>query len=152
VRAHDIARGPDQRALAALRAAQAARPAEAATPVILALTHADRLPPPREWAPPYDMGGVAPKVQSFRAAMGAARAALDIDRAVILRADTPETAWNLEALHAALAAALPAARARQLDRAFAPPGWAGLAAGTLLRLPGLARRLWSAGEGPRRSD
>jgi predicted GTPase len=151
-RAHDIARGPDQRALAALRGAQAARRAETAAPVILVLTHADRLPPPRDWAPPYDLQGEAAKEQSFRAALGAARAALDIDRAVILRCDSVADAWNLDALRAALAAALPAARARQLDRAFAPAGWAGLAAGTLVRLPGLARRLWSAGEGGRRRN
>jgi hypothetical protein len=108
---------------------------------VLALTHADRLPPPREWAPPYAMGGIRAKEQSFRAAMGAARAALDLPVAVPVRSDSPEAAWNLDALRAALAAALPEARRRQLDRAMAPDSWSQVAAQTARSLPALGRRL-----------
>jgi predicted GTPase len=141
-RAHDVARGPDQRALAALRDARTEAPTLSAAPVVLALTHADRLDPPRDWAPPYPTGDDRPKAASMRAALGAARAALDLDRAVILRCDHPETAWNLDALEAALREALPEARARRLDRAMARPGWGAVARRTVASLPGLARALW----------
>lgn len=140
-RAHDIARGPDQRALAALRAHAAANPAGRAAPILLALTHADRLPPPREWAPPYALGGIRAKEQSMRAALGAARAALDLPVAVPVRCDTPETAWNLDMLRAAIAAALPEARRRQLERALAPEGWGQVAIRSARGLPALGRRL-----------
>lgn len=153
VRAHDIARGPDQRALAALRARTAADPTLRPTPIVLALTHADRLPPPREWAPPYEPGGTRPKEQSLRAALGAARAALDLPVAVAVRCDTPETAWNIGGLQAALAATLPEARRKQLERAMAPEGWGALARQTARGLPKLGRRLGRLASGvlfPRR--
>jgi hypothetical protein len=109
---------------------------------VLVLTHADRLPPPRDWAPPYDLNGAGPKEESMRAAIGAARAALDLERAVIVRCDTPEAAWNIEGLNTAILAALPQARARQLERAMTPPGWGDLTVGTVKGLPRLAWSIW----------
>ncbi|TVQ56711.1 MAG: hypothetical protein EA355_06000 [Rhodobacteraceae bacterium] len=140
VRAHDPARGPDRAALDALRERWAADPARRRPPVVVALTCADRLDPPAEWAPPYDPAGERPKEQAMRAAAAAAEAALGAAPAIPVSVSSPEAAWNLDALRAALAAAAPDAERRKLERALGPAGWAARARDAALSVPGLARQ------------
>ena len=116
---HRADRGADLAALAALRRWSAAHPARPLPPLVFAPTHADRLDPPGEWRPPYDVeSGKRPKEKSIRRAVEALREALAWPEAacvpVVVAAD--REAWNLAALRAALLAARPAAEAVRAAR------------------------------------
>jgi hypothetical protein len=112
--------------------------------VVVALASADRLDPPGEWSPPYDAAGDRPKERAMRAAVDAAAGALRTETVIPVSVASPETAWNLAALRAALAAEAPDAERRKLERAMAPEGWTGRARDAARSLPGLARRLAAA--------
>ncbi|WP_237217848.1 GTPase family protein, partial [Falsiroseomonas oryziterrae] len=103
--------------LQALRALQAADHARRPPPLVVALTHVDRLRPAAEWTPPYDPAGTRPKEESLRAAMEAVAAALDVPRAAVIPVAVPQGAasWNHEALWAAIAAQLDEAKLRRLE-------------------------------------
>lgn len=120
-------RAADQRALAALDAVTTPDPRLRTIPRVLVLTHADRLDPPLEWAPPYDpLAGERPKERSMRAAMAAAAESLGIPAARTALVALPEDAppWNLEALWETIHSALPEAKQKQLERALRREGWA----------------------------
>lgn len=119
-------RAADQRALQALDALTAPDPRLRAIPRVLVLTHADRLDPPLEWDPPYDPeAGTRPKEVNLRAARAVAVETLGIPLGRTLLVALPPDAepWNLPALWAAIHAALPEAKQKQLERALRQEGW-----------------------------
>ncbi|GEO81600.1 GTPase domain-containing protein [Pararhodospirillum oryzae] len=149
--AHRADRAVDQRALAALRALVEQDPRRCETPVVLALTHADRLPPPLEWAPPYaPENGTRAKERLMREARAWSAETLAVPLArcalVALRpAGDGEggEAWNLDALRACLAAVEPLARQRQLQRGRRPAGWLSQMIDAARSVPGAATRAWT---------
>lgn len=88
-RATQPARAPDQQLHAQFVKHFAARPERRMPPVLLALTHIDRLPPRNEWDPPYDLEWPAGKAATIRRALDSAAAAIGLD------ADTPEVPVSL---------------------------------------------------------
>ena len=91
-------------------------------PHVLALTHIDSLRPFAEWSPPLEVN--APKTakeKSVRTAMEVAARELDLPLAqtVPVRADTAEAAYNIDALWAAITAAVPEAKRSRLQRCLA---------------------------------
>ncbi|MEA3640274.1 MAG: GTPase [Lamprobacter sp.] len=137
-------RAADQRGLAALRALTATDPRLSAIPLLLVATHADRLDPPLEWSPPYDpITGVRPKETNMRAALEAAAQALTIPtgRSLIVAVPPDEPPWNLDGLWATVAAALPAARQKQLERGLSEEGWFKWVVDGVRTLPGALRQI-----------
>lgn len=133
-------RAADQKALRALRDMGRNDVRLRETPIVLAATHADRLNPPMEWAPPYDPAtGTRPKERSMCAAIAALSASLAIpaDRCALVSAELPdERAWNVAALWACIHAALPEAKKKQLERGLREDGWLKVAADTLRSVTG----------------
>jgi len=78
VRATQPARAPDEQLYAALNTWFEDHPERRMPPVLLALTHVDRLPPRAEWAPPYDLHGDRRKGETMRRALISARAAIGL--------------------------------------------------------------------------
>lgn len=118
VGAHRADRHIDQEALRAFREHFAARLNRRRPPVLLVLTHIDRLRPFDEWSPPYDLDAPASaKAKTIRAAVDAIAADLAFAPAdvvaVSLRA---EKTYNVEKVWAHIAAALPEAMRAQLLR------------------------------------
>jgi predicted GTPase len=114
------AREPDRLALAALRRAQ--DQATDPPPVLLVVAHVDRLSPFAEWAPPYDLvrpGGQ--KAANIRDAIDTIGAELGIARedAVPVCLDPRRGVYNIDLVWALIAARLPQARMRQIQRAYA---------------------------------
>lgn len=142
--AHRADRRGDQEALRAFRSYFEKNTQRRRPPLLLVLTHADRLDPAREWAPPYnDRDGDRPKEQSMRAARQAACAALEIppDRSALVLCETPADAWNLEEVWARLHAALPAARQTRLERLLTRRSLLEGVQDTAKTLPGLIRQM-----------
>ena len=115
------ARAMDRAALDAIRSA-AAKAGRHMPPHVLALTHIDSLRPFAEWSPPLEVN--APKTakeKSVRTAMEVAARELDLPLAqtVPVRADTAEAAYNIDALWAAITAAVPEAKRSRLQRCLA---------------------------------
>lgn len=125
------ARAMDRAALDAI-AASAAKAGRQVPPRVLALTHIDRLRPFTEWAPPLDVNTPrTAKETSVRAAMEAAAGELSLPLAqtVPVRADTAEDAYNIDALWAAITAAVPHAKRSRLQRCLAGEAawsWSGI--------------------------
>ena len=120
--ANAAAREPDRHALAALRAAQAQNRAADPPPVLLVVAHVDRLSPFAEWAPPYDIARPdGPKATNIRDAVEAICADLGIARedAVPVCLDPRRGVYNLDVVWALIAARLPQARTRQIQRRYA---------------------------------
>jgi predicted GTPase len=104
--AHRPARASERAALDALRAQFTADPRRKMPPLVVVASHIDRLPPVREWSPPYNVADpVTAKEQSIRAALEAIAADLDVplENIVPTRLDGPEP-YNLDALRLRLAA------------------------------------------------
>lgn len=117
VAAHRADRDVDLQAVSALRRALAALPHRRSAPLLVVLTHIDRLRPVQEWSPPYDLNAsTQPKANSIRLAMDAVShdLAISIDDIVPVSLGTP--AYNIDALWARIALALPDARRAQLVR------------------------------------
>jgi predicted GTPase len=151
-KANETARNADMQALAALRAAAAAEPFRRRAPILLVLTHADKLAPSGEWAPPYDpVNGEGRKEQSMRMACAAWETALGLTGAIPVRCDAPRRAWNIDALRARLADIEPQARARQLERASTPFSVVESAFDVVTATPSLLRRLRAAMRRPGRA-
>lgn len=136
-------RAGDQRALALLDALTERRPELRPVPRILVLTHADRLDPPLEWAPPYDIEqGNRGKEEQMRAASRAASEQLGIppERSALIAIPPQHRAWNLEGLYQAIVRATPEARQKQLERRLAKAGWLHRAKNLLTSLPAVSNR------------
>lgn len=105
--AHRPDRALDRAALDAIRVHFAARPERTMPPVVVVMTHIDRLSPAREWLPPYDISKPErPKAAAIRAALDAAAAdlALPVADIVPVRLQPREHAYNVELIQASLAA------------------------------------------------
>lgn len=109
----------DRAALTAVRQHFAARPDRHMPPVLLVLTHVDRLRPFQEWNPPYDLNDAAsPKAASMRAAIEAAATDLGMPLSDVIPCCLASTAprYNVDAVWAAISQRLPEARRAQLVR------------------------------------
>lgn len=118
--ANAAAREPDRQALAALRAAQTL--ITDPPPVLLVVPHVDRLPPFAEWAPPYDLARPrGPKATNIGDAVDTICAELGIARenAVPVCLDPGRQRYNIDLVWALIAARLPQAQMRQMQRAYA---------------------------------
>jgi predicted GTPase len=109
----------DRVALEMIRAHFAAHPERRMPPMLLVLTHVDRLRPFGEWQPPYDLEDAAsPKATSMRAAVEAAAADLGFAASdvipVCLSSDLER--YNVDAVWGAISARLPEAQRARLVR------------------------------------
>jgi predicted GTPase len=120
--AHQAAREVDREALGAIRERFAAHPNRHRPPILLVLTHIDRLRPFEEWEPPYDLAkAVRPKAQSIRGAMEAAAAELGFGIAEVLpvRVDVAAALYNIDALWGRMMELMPEAQRARLVRTLA---------------------------------
>lgn len=140
-KANDTARNADMRAIEAFRAAAAAEPYRRRAPVLLVLTHADKLTPGGEWAPPYDVNGVRQKERSVRAACEAWETVLGLTGSVAVRCDDPQRAWNIDSVREKITDIKPRALARQLERANTPYALVEMALDAVTAAPALFKRL-----------
>lgn len=119
VAAHRADREIDRAALAALRAHFASSPDRRPPPILVVLTHIDRLRPWGEWQPPYDIAEPSgPKARTIREAALAVAEDLGLDIADVVPVSlSPEhDAYNVDALWGRIADASPAARQARLVR------------------------------------
>lgn len=96
-----------------------ADPARRAAPVLVALTHIDRLRPLREWDPPYDLDPpVGPKAEQIAAAVIAAAGDLGVDVSTVIPVcAAPGRVYNVDdALWAAMLFEVPEANRVRLLR------------------------------------
>lgn len=119
VAANRADRDVDQKALNAFRSYFGERLNRRRPPVLLVATHIDRLRPFREWAPPYDLENPkSDKARTIADALAAIRHDLGFETsdAVAVALLTDERSYNLDAVWAAIAAAVPEATRAQLLR------------------------------------
>jgi predicted GTPase len=113
------AREVDRAAVTAVREHFAGQPSRRQPPMLLVLTHVDRLRPFQEWEPPYDLdAGTGEKAKSIREAVEAACQELGFAQgeAVPVRADIAVAAYNIDAVWAKLIALTPSAQRARLLR------------------------------------
>jgi predicted GTPase len=137
--AHRADRAPDTRARRQLQAAFDATLHRRQPPILLVMTHADRLTPASEWAPPYDfVRGGRPKEIAIRNALSAARTALWLSEGQSVPVSILESseAWNLDAVWTAIARQAPAASQRRMERLAANRGFLDVAADLGRAIPG----------------
>jgi uncharacterized protein len=111
--AHRADRAIDRAVLDAVRSHYAAEPRRSMPPLIVVMTHIDRLSPAREWQPPYDIAAPQrPKETTIRHALDAVAADLAVPLADIVpaRLQPLEDAYNVELIWALLAARFEAAQ------------------------------------------
>jgi len=109
----------DSRALDEIRRYFADRPNRRRPPMLLVLSHVDRLRPMQEWAPPYDLASKDnAKAASIRAGMGAAGADLGFAEDAIVPAclDPDIGIYNVDAIWAEIMEEIPEAQRAQLVR------------------------------------
>jgi predicted GTPase len=109
----------DRVALDHVRRYFAERPDRRRPPMMLVLSHVDRLRPFQEWSPPYDLlGATSPKAQSIVAAVQAAGADLDLTPSHIVPAclASPPGLYNVDAVWAQIVSLIPEAQRAQLVR------------------------------------
>jgi uncharacterized protein len=112
IAAHRADRALDRKALDAVRARFAQDPRRKMPPLVVIATHVDRLPPVREWEPPYNVDTpTRRKEQSIRAAIDAIAGdlAVPVTGIVPVRLDGGH-GYNLDALSARLAEHFDAAK------------------------------------------
>lgn len=130
-------RAADVAALEALRGWAGTQKRNRPPPILVAMTHADRLRPAGEWAPPYDLDRpVGAKALNIQAARDSVAAALLVPNAGIVPVALPEglAAWNIGTLWERLSAGLDAARRARHERlldAGSAPSWRAEARKTL---------------------
>ena len=115
------ARRLDQDALQALQERFDSQPNRKSPPILIVVTHVDRLSPQREWAPPYNVEKPTQgKAVSIRAAIDVISSALPQARglAVPVALRKGEPGYNLDALWVAMNLLLDDARHTALDRAL----------------------------------
>lgn len=129
------ARDEERRLLAAVRRRFEHSTTRAVPPVVVAVTHVDRLRPAAEWRPPYDLErGDSEKERNIRDALDVIAVDLGVDRRLVVPVCVAEGhSFNVDdGLVAALLAVLPeAARARTcrwLERRLGHAGWSRLGA------------------------
>jgi predicted GTPase len=127
------ARELDRAALAAIRERFAAKPSRHRPPMLLVLTHIDKLRPFKEWEPPYDLdAGLSEKATSIRAAAEAVSGELGfaVGDVVPVRADISAASYNVDAVWARIVALVPEAERARLVRVLADvrsaSGWGSL--------------------------
>ncbi len=89
----------DRGAIEAIRARFTADPRRSLIPILVVLTGIDRLPPAREWHPPYDIERPGnPKAHAIRAAIDSTVVDLAIDpqNLVPARLDPPDQLFNID--------------------------------------------------------
>ena len=109
----------DRKALAAIRHYFNDRPNRSRPPMMLVITHIDRLRPFQDWSPPYDIAaGTEPKAKSIRAAMEVIGADLGfaLEDIVPVCLDESVGRYNIDAVWARIAALLPEAQRAHLVR------------------------------------
>ena len=109
----------DARALAAIRDYFVKHPNRRRPPMMLVLSHIDRLRPMHELAPPYDLADTAnPKAASIRAAMDAAGSDLGFAEQDVVPAclDAKVGAYNVDAVWAGIMELMAEAQRAQLVR------------------------------------
>lgn len=112
-------RAVDASALSELRAHFAARPNRRRPPMLLVLSHIDRLRPFQEWAPPYDLNDQASaKAGSIRAALEAVSSDLGFapEDAIPVCLEPGVGHYNIDALWADIMDVLPEAQRTRLVR------------------------------------
>ncbi|MBK5970537.1 MULTISPECIES: dynamin family protein [Thiorhodovibrio] len=117
--AHRADRAADQRALKVLRERIDSDVRLRPVPLLLVLTHADRLEPVLEWQPPYDpLAGQHPKERSMARALHAASTALSVppERTLLVALGEHARSWNLAALNQQLRVRWPEAEQKRLER------------------------------------
>lgn len=142
--AHRADRAVDQQALQSLRERTESNFKERRAPVILVLTHADRLNPAPEWAPPYDPEqGNRPKERSMRASRDAICASLDFpfNLAVSVVIRDPEQPWNLDGFWRVVHENLSSARRSRLERLLLRRSRLEGVSDAVRTLPGLVKQL-----------
>jgi predicted GTPase len=115
-------RALDRLALDAIRQKGIADPDRPAPPVLVVLSHVDRLRPFREWSPPYDIARPdGAKARSIREAMDAAAGDLarPLDTIVPVCLSPERGTYNADIVWARVAEALPEAKRTQLVRRIA---------------------------------
>ncbi|SEP58420.1 hypothetical protein SAMN05421693_101141 [Ectothiorhodospira magna] len=124
--AHRADRALDLEALTALRQTLEGMPGRILPPVLVVLSHVDRLSPAREWAPPYDLEQPdRPKAVAIKRAMMAVSQDLGIPLALIVpaRLDRLDQVWQVERIWTVLLSQLDRShRARALRIAQAAQG------------------------------
>ena len=119
VQANQPARTPDMAALKDIRDWFASRPEVKPPPMVLVMTHVDRLGPAREWMPPYDIAQAgAGKAGNIRQALEQVGTLLAFgDQPMVPVALRPhEAPYNLPALWSAIGVSLGQAQLTALDR------------------------------------
>lgn len=135
-------RAPDAAALEALRGWAGGQRRNRPPPVLVALTHCDRLRPAAEWSPPYDPDRpVGAKALSMQAAREAVANLLSLPPESLIPVALPEgqAAWNVENLWARLSAELHSARLARHERL--------MEAGSAFSWRGEARKTLNTGRG-----
>ncbi len=120
VKATQPGRQADAALLSAVREQQMAQPQRRPAPIVMVLTHVDKIPPRTVWAPPYDLLGTPtdPKAANIVKALAAAQRDIGLGDEVPgipVRLD-PGARYNLEAVVAALLITREEAVQAQLNR------------------------------------
>jgi uncharacterized protein len=133
VAAHRPDREADRKALAAVRQYFATHLTRKQPPILLVVTHIDRVRPFDQWTPPYDLAaGTDAKATNIRSGVAAAAADLGFtaEHAIPVSLSTDKPAYNVEALWASIAKAIPEAlrahHLRRLDKLKDTGGWSSL--------------------------
>lgn len=118
VAAHRADREIDRKAIATVRDTFLARPNRRQPPILLVLSHVDRLRPLLEWAPPYDLGSAEqPKSVSIRAVVDeVARELGFVANDVVPVSLLPAASYNIDTLWARVLMVLPDAQRAQFVR------------------------------------
>lgn len=155
VAANRADREADRAAIAAIRTYFAERPHRRAPPIVVVLTHIDRLRPLSEWSPPYDVATPkTPKARIIRESMEVVAGDLGVPLSHVVPVSLAPGAApvNIDLVWARVMEELPAAKSAQLLRLIedaAPKlDWkrlAGQAAGAGRLVIGA----WSRGAGPK---
>nr|WP_242469562.1 GTPase domain-containing protein [Rhabdochromatium marinum] len=140
IAAHRADLQADRHALAAVRAIAQQDARLSQIPMVLVITHADRLEPMQEWQPPYDpWQGQRPKERMMRDVLEYFCDTLGVtqERAVFVALAPEHPVWNLEALWSSVDQALPQARRKQLEQATRRDGWIKIVADSVNSAGGL---------------